>query len=156
MRIKRILVPTDFSDASLAAVDYAVELAKPFKATLLIVLAVEPLYYAGDLGLQLEEQRRLGREDLDELAARLKRAGVECQTILETGTPYRVIADLADRQAVDLIVMATHGRGGLSHLLIGSVTEKVVRTANRPVLTVHPAARGLRSIQSVGRRSRRR
>jgi len=136
MAIKRILIPTDFSDTSLHAVDYAAELSKVSGATLTVLFVVEPLYYAGDLGLMLEEHQRFGKEQLATVAARLKRRGAACRLVLRTGTPYQVIVDEAKWQKADLIIMGTHGRTGLSHLLLGSVTEKVVRTATTPVLTV--------------------
>jgi len=136
--IKRILVPVDFSKASLAGLDYAVELAKQFKARLAVLFVVEPLYYAGDLGLFLEEQRRFGAEELSRLATRLKKRHLQCRTVVQTGVPHQVIADEADRWKADVIVLATHGRSGLSHLVMGSVAAKVVRTARCPVLTIRP------------------
>ncbi len=136
--IKRILVPVDFSPASLAGLQYAIELGKPFDAVVTILFVVEPLYSAGDMGLLLEEGQRRGREELDRLEQRLKKRGVECRAMVQIGTPYQVIADAAVRQKADLIVMATHGRTGLSHLVMGSVAERVVRTARCPVLTVRP------------------
>ncbi len=136
--IKRILVPVDFSDASLAGLAYALELAKALKAEVVVLFVVEPLYSAGDLGLLLEEGQRRGQEELSRLASRLQGRGVACRTMLQIGTPYQVIANAAARGRADLIVMATHGRSGLSHLVMGSVAERVVRTAHCPVLTVRP------------------
>lgn len=140
MTIKRILVPVDFSKASLAGLDYAVQLAKRFKATLAVLFVVEPLYYAGDLGLFLEEQQRFGREELSRLSSRLKKRHLKCRTVVQTGVPYQMIAAEAERWNADVIVLATHGRSGLSHLVMGSVAEKVVRTARCPVLTLRPRA----------------
>ena len=138
MTIKRILVPVDFSKASLAGLDYAVQLGKRFNAALGVLFVIEPLYNAGDLGLFLEEQQRFGREQLSRLAARLKRRGLKCRTFVETGVPYQVIGDEAKRWPADLVVLATHGRSGFSRVVMGSVAAKVVRTANCPVLTVQP------------------
>jgi len=134
----RILVPVDFSTASQAGLDYAIELAKRFDAELILLFVVEPLYYAGDLGLLIEEQRRLAHEEMTTRAQRLSKLGIRYNTQVRTGTPYQIIAEEAERQKANLIVMATHGRTGLSHMLLGSVTEKVVRTATCPVLTVRP------------------
>jgi universal stress protein A len=139
--VKRILVPVDFSKQSQAALDYAAQLSARFHATLAVLFVVEPLYYAGDLGLFLEEQRRFGREELSRVEARLRKRRLPCRTLLQTGVPYRIIADEAERWKADLIVLATHGRTGLSHLLMGSVAEKVMRTAKCPVLTVRAAAK---------------
>ena len=144
MTLARLLVPLDFSAGSLAGLDYAVDLGKQFGAELVLLFVVEPLYYAGDLGLLLEEQQRFGREEMARLEARLKKQGVAFRTLVQTGTPYQVIVDVARRLRVDLVVMASHGRTGLSHMLLGSVAEKVVRTAACPVLTIRPRARTAR------------
>ncbi|HUI28160.1 MAG TPA: universal stress protein [Candidatus Kryptonia bacterium] len=137
MTIKRILVPIDFSEPSLAGLDYAVELSRRLNAALVVILVLEVLYYAAEnVGRLLEEQRRLAEVDLARLADRFARRGVELETVLETGLPAQAIVETARKRDVDLIVMATHGRTGFSHLLMGSVAEKVVRTAQCPVLTV--------------------
>jgi len=145
MTIKRILVPVDLSEPSIQALDYAVDLATFFKARLVIVFVAEPLYYAGDLGLFVEEQQRLGREQLTLLEQRVRKRGRTCETLLLRGTPYQTISDTARRQAADLIVMGTHGRTGLSHVVMGSVADRVVRTAPCPVLTVPPRPAGRRA-----------
>ena len=145
MTIKRILVPVDFSQSSLVALDYAIDFAKPFDAEVVVLFVVEPVVYAtpadlygasADLGMVLKEQERGGREQLASLQKRLQSRYASLRTLMQTGTPYLVIAETARRQKADLIIMATHGRTGLSHLFLGSVAEKVVRTAACPVLTV--------------------
>lgn len=145
MLIERILVPVDFSEVSLQALDYACELGAPFGAALVVLYVVEPIYYAtpadlygpsANLGMLLEEQQRSAREQLAALEKSLQNRGVKVLTTLETGTPYQKIVEEADRRNADLIVMATHGRTGLSHLLLGSVAERVVRSARCAVLTV--------------------
>jgi universal stress protein A len=148
--IKRILVPVDFSDTSLQALDYAIEFGKPFKPEIVVVFVVEPIYFTAptdlyaptaNVGMLLDEQRRIGREQLARLGADLKKRRVEARTVLQTGTAFQVITDTAKRLKADLIVMATHGRTGLSHVLLGSVAERVVRTAQCPVLTVRGGKR---------------
>ncbi|MBI4517411.1 MAG: universal stress protein [Deltaproteobacteria bacterium] len=143
--IKRILVPVDFSDTALQALDYAIEFGKPFRPELVVLFVVEPVYYAtpadlygpaANLSMLLDEQRRIGKEQLLRLAAELEKRGVNARTVLQTGTPFQVIVDTAERLKADLIVMATHGRTGLSHVLLGSVAERVVRSAACPVVTV--------------------
>jgi universal stress protein A len=136
--IRQILVPVDFSAPSLQALDYAVKLAKSLRAAVAVLFVVEPLYSAGDFGVLLEEQQRLGHEELARLGARLKKRSVACRMLMGRGTAYQVIANEAQRIRADLIVMATHGRTGLSHLVMGSVAARVVRTAACPVLTLHP------------------
>jgi universal stress protein A len=145
MPIKQILVPVDFSEVSMQALDYAVDLSKGFDAAVTALFVVEPLYYAApptaygaatQVAMLLDDQRKLGREQLAKLAAKMEKKGVSFRTLLQEGTPYERIAATAKRIKADLIVMATHGRTGLSHLLMGSVAEKVVRLAPCPVLTL--------------------
>lgn len=147
MAIKRILVPVDFSDDSLQALAYAREFAKSFRAELLILYAVEPIYYAtpadmyatsASVGMLLDEQRKVGAQQLARLAADLKKRRLRCRTILKTGSPAQVIVDTARGSRADVIIMATHGRTGLAHMVMGSTAEKVVRTASCPVITLRP------------------
>jgi universal stress protein A len=158
MKVKRILVPTDFSDNALAALDYAVDLAKPFKATLTLIHSLEPIYFAtpadlygpaANLGMLIQEQRRAAQEQLARLQKDLGKRRVAVQTLIGTGPAPRVIVDAAKRRGADLIVMSTHGRTGVSHVLMGSVAEKVVRSASCPVLTVRATAR-----RRAGRRTK--
>ncbi len=159
MQIKRILVPTDFSRSSLKAVDYAVDLAKQNQAELILVHIIEPMSYAVPRYLPeptalLEEQRKRAQDALDRLTERVSARYPRCRSEVHLGVVYQRIAELARTLKADLIVIATHGRTGLAHMLIGSVAERVVRMAACPVLTVrsplHPAVsatgrRGLRS-----------
>src|ERR1043166_8715348 len=145
MAIKRILVPVDFSDSSFTALAYTHEFAKPFKAELVILHVIEPIYYAtpadmyatsANLAMLLDEQRRLSSTQLARLSADLKKKRLRHRTLLKTGSPAQVIVDSAKSARADLIIMSTHGRTGLAHILLGSVTEKVVRGASCPVLTL--------------------
>jgi len=149
MAIKRILVPVDFSKASLQALDYAREFATPFGADLLIVHVVEPIYYATpidmyaaspNVAMLVDEQRRMATAHLQRLSADLTKTGLAHRTMLKSGAPAQVIVDTAKSAKADLVIMATHGRTGLAHVLLGSVAERVVRTAACPVLTVRTAA----------------
>jgi nucleotide-binding universal stress UspA family protein len=149
-KIKRILVPIDFSKTSLKALDYAVDFAKPLGAEVHALFVVEPIYYAvpdlagaaagATVGL-IEEQRQSGRQQLERLKARYARRHVKLRTLLQTGTPYQVIVDTAKSIKADMIVMSTHGRTGMTHLLVGSVAERVVRAASCPVLTIRVKGR---------------
>jgi nucleotide-binding universal stress UspA family protein len=160
MRIKRILVPVDFSANSLYALDYAVDFAKRSTAELLVVSVIEPLYYALSelavpaVGELLEEQRRQSRAQLTRLEASYARRKVKLRALLQVGTPYQAIVDAAKQFKADLIIMATRGRTGVSHLLLGSVAERVVRIAGCPVLTLPPAKKThrARARTSAGRR----
>lgn len=153
MAIKKILFPTDFSERAQQALKYTVELARPVRAEVIVLFVVEPVYYATpadlygaavNLSVLLEEQQRIGREQLTRVTDRLKKQGLRARFLLETGAPHQVIVDTAARIKANLIVMATHGRTGLAHLLLGSVTEKVVRAAACPVLTVRGRERAAR------------
>lgn len=137
--IKHILVPVDFSEASLESFDHAVDLAKRYEAQILLMHVVEPIYYAVPVAEVLAEQKAFARSELERLAARLAARGVACHTLLCVGIPHVEIVNAARGDAADMIVMTTHGRTGFSHLMMGSVAEKVVRTAECPVLTVHCA-----------------
>lgn len=146
MKIKKIVVPVDFSKHSLKALDYAVEFAKTFKAELHLLFVIEPVayatptdFYAGmasQLSSLITEQRRSAASQLAQLQAKLKKKGVNAKTILRSGIAYQEIVDGAKKLKADLIIHATHGRTGLSHLVMGSVAERVVRSAPCPVLTL--------------------
>jgi nucleotide-binding universal stress UspA family protein len=162
MVLKRILVPVDFSANSLEALDYGFAFAKPFKATLAVLFVVEPIYYtvpdftggaSAALGGLLDEQLRTARTQLRKLEQRYQKRGVKLRALLQTGTPAHAIAETARQIKADLIIMATHGRTGVAHLLLGSVAERVVRAATCPVLTLHPGQgrRGRRAPASARR-----
>ena len=144
------MVPVDFSEASAAALNYAIEFAESAGARLLILHAV----YLGDalstdgMGIyRLSDVRDKAREAAErQLEAFLRPVSfgtVPHETLLKTGHPVAEICAVADKRKVDLIITATHGHTGLAHLLIGSVAEQVVRRANQSVLVVpsHPEAR---------------
>jgi universal stress protein A len=143
MEIHHIIVPTDFSEHSQQAIQYARELAQTFGATLVLLHVVElppspieglpPSQLGGTLLEDLEQQ---ATSNLAQVLA--KEAEVTVVRRVVVGIPYRRIVEVATDEKVDLIVMATHGRTGFSHLFMGSVAEKVVRTAPCPILTIRP------------------
>jgi nucleotide-binding universal stress UspA family protein len=141
--IKRILMPTDFSETSDAALEYAVVLARAFSSSVHLLHVVRDISEPGGgwhppLSL-LEEQKAGARETLSKLVERQPRE-VQVQTSLRVGSPFVEIVRCAKELEADLIVMGTHGRGPVAHMLMGSVAEKVVRKAPCPVLTVRPPA----------------
>jgi nucleotide-binding universal stress UspA family protein len=143
MQFRHILAPTDFSDYSKTAVAAALELAKKFGAKLSILHVVElppyPVegYVPPSLSATfLEDLEGQATQDLAELVPEAEAAKIEVARLVAVGTPYRKITETAEAEHVDLIVMATAGRTGFSHLVIGSIAERVVRTATCPVLTM--------------------
>jgi len=142
---KNVLVATDFSEPSENALNYGRELARRFKATLHLLHVTDSVYlqYVGDAypGISPEFQAEIedaARGELDGLITAEDRTDLHVKPVLRTGlSPARVIVDYSREQAIDLIVMGTHGRGAIGHLLMGSVAERVVRTAPCPVLTIH-------------------
>lgn len=141
--IRRILCPVDLSEASKPAFEYAVALAAQLGAEEIELLHVYQLpAYAlpgGGLeimaGLEVELENRL-QQQLDEFAKHSTEPSVKITTVLGTGVPYVEIIRAAKQRKADLIVIGTHGRTGLAHLLIGSVAERVVRTSEIPVLSI--------------------
>jgi universal stress protein A len=143
-RIKRILHATDFSKASARALNEAVELAKQNRAELAIVHVIEPTpYVAGDeLGTaeiytKLEETAKQNAEaSMSKLLKRLNKPNMKVQGFLLTGPASDEIVNAAKKKKANMIVIGTHGRTGLSKLLMGSVAGKVISLATCPVLTV--------------------
>jgi nucleotide-binding universal stress UspA family protein len=140
MTAQHILVPTDFSEYADYALDYAIELAKALQArlTVLYVLHVSSLAL-GDappavLDDTLTEMETNAQQRTQRALARVQQAGLQADSTIVEGIPFQVIIDTAESRDVDLIVMGTHGRTGLTHVLMGSVAEKVVRMAPCPVL----------------------
>lgn len=138
--LDRILVPIDFSDCSLDALEYAVLVAQRGKASIKLLHVLEPVSYGLDFTLLHETKREHMRtvitERLSSLVSALTSAQVTAEFFIRGGLPADSILDAALTQPADLIVMGTHGRRGLSHALIGSVAESVLRKARCPVLTV--------------------
>ena len=141
-RIRKILVPIDFSEPSQQALRYACPFAEQFGASLTLLHVMEPVVYPVEFGyaplapLEAEESR------LRELQDRLKQMGVSLGTtvpvksIVRVGRVWKEVVDLARAQGTDLIIVATHGYTGLKHALLGSVAEKVLRHAPCPALVV--------------------
>lgn len=145
--LTRLLAPTDFSEASAVALRYAVGLAEAFRAQLHLLHVVERRVeeqWAAELAavaaLDVEAEARAKSDaELATLLTRDERARFDARLVSRVGTPFVEIVRYARHEAIDLIVMGTHGRGAIAHLLIGSVAENVVRKAPCPVLTVrHP------------------
>jgi universal stress protein A len=145
--ISRILVPTDFSAPSEVALDYAITMATRFGASLHLLHVVDdPLVVAGAaFGAEayIVSVPAIRASLVDEAAARLarllpraQRKAVAARSEVRVGRPADAICDVARQESCDLVVMGTHGRSGMAHLLLGSVAETMVREAPCPVLTV--------------------
>jgi universal stress protein A len=147
-RLKQLLVPMDFSDTAKKALQYALPLAAAFEAEVLLLHVVPPCTLPADLGylppevaVGAREILNFAREELARLCAREARSGTRCRADVRQGSPWQEIVAAARETSTDLIVLATHGRTGVQHVLLGSVTERVVRHAPCPVLVVRERER---------------
>ena len=140
---KRILVPTDFTETSDRAIDYALSLAERLGSSVTIMHAYEipiigfpdgALVATADIATQIANASRAG---LDSAVSRRQGAKVKIDGILRDGVAWEEINKVADEIDADLIVIGTHGRRGIARALLGSVAENVIRTAHHPVLTIH-------------------
>lgn len=142
--IKKILVTTDFSETSQTAFELARQVAERFDGTITLLhvqeLHLPPLVLEGSsIGTERieREHKELAKARVRELAQQL---GANSKSAVTVGTPYLEIGRFAKQHDFDLIVMATHGRGFFSHAILGSTTERVVRHAGCPVLTIRDDA----------------
>lgn len=140
--IKTILLTTDLSDTSEKAVAPALTIARKFDAKIVLAHVVDlmPPYLVGNTAIDLSDlegrQRGMAHEQLARFAEKALGRDVEVETVVLLGVPHMEIVSLAQGRKVDVIVMATHGRGFVSRLLVGSTTERVIRHAPCPVLVV--------------------
>lgn len=147
-KIKNILLPTDLSSTSLVAADYAIELAVQYKAKIHLLHVLEktpPILAIRSLDLSQEKILKSfeeeGRKSLDIAIKKIKKGKgeqFEIEPVLLKGNDYDEIVKYSKEKKIDLIVIATHGRTGLLHTLLGSVAEKVIRYAKCPVLVITP------------------
>lgn len=142
--LKKILCPTDFSEPAFEGFKIAGELAAQFSAEMLLVHVISPLpvVHGGPAptGFQipaiLEELQRSAEKSLVKMQREKLPADIQARTFVMHGRPAHEIVELATREKVDIIVIATHGESGWQRFVFGSVAEKVVRHADCPVLTV--------------------
>jgi nucleotide-binding universal stress UspA family protein len=146
-RTKAILVATDFSECSAAALRAAAEWAERLGACLDLIHVWSipgfplPPAFTGDPRanqLLVDQPRQQAEADLQRFVERASNAGILVRNArLEFGNPAEVVGEIAEREGYELIVLGTHGRTGFSRVMLGSVAEKIVRRAKRPVLSVH-------------------
>lgn len=145
-QFQKILVPFDFSAQSKHALRFAADLARRYEASITVVHVVDAHYFSVPESYLLYSSTQLPRwlaeleKQLEPIRHELLASNVmSVKTQVVHGAPYAEIARLAREDKYDLIVMGTHGRAGMAHALLGSVAERVVRTADCPVLTIrHP------------------
>ena len=143
--IKKILIPTDGSEYSRYATEYATKLSRELQATLVLASVVDVRFDMYDAYsevhsvVQIEEIiREQVTKSLDQRAAELEEQGYKVKKILKVGDVIHELLEIIKSEAIDLVVIGTQGRKGFSHFLLGSTTEKLVRSAPCPVLTVRP------------------
>lgn len=157
-RMDRILCPTDFSDFSSQALRHALALARTFRSRLKvvhviasIVPGVESVYGGAPFLLTAEERQRI-EDEMRAFLLPLCEARLDHEHEVREGEPWREIVAAASEMEANLVVLGTHGRGGLDHLFLGSVTEKLIRRLPCPVLTVsHEEARTWAAPGLIGR-----
>lgn len=146
LTLRTVLCPTDFSDISARAEIYAAAMARHYGASLHLLHVDPPMPVMAPYGeipvdaRMFEEQREVADADLAAAAERARSQGLTVETTMKGGHPAREILKLADTAPADMLVIGTHGRGGVEHLLLGSVAEKIMRKATCPVLVVPPGA----------------
>jgi len=147
LQLKRILVPTDFSESSERALKYAVRLGRPYKAEVVVLHVFHLKEYLALLSQredidsatanQVLEASKVGAiEKLEDLVGRVRDKEVAVVPTLLVGVPFEEIVRYAGEHEADLIVMPTHGRTGLAHFLLGSTTERVISHSVCPVLVI--------------------
>src|SRR5215813_3272027 len=140
MASQRFLVPIDFSEYANQALDYAITLAGKLDARLTLLHVIQSVPLGGvDMGVTLpytylQDLEAEITQSMEACLARVMAAGLEGDIVVGHGVPFHEVVETAKTQKVDLIIMGTHGRSGLQHVLLGSVAEKVVRLAPCPVL----------------------
>ncbi len=143
---KKILVPIDFSEYTDDILAYAREIAQKFGSSIHLMHIIPNMDYFTPYESFIAAENMVTvqkgiegevAKDMEEVAGKL--AGIATTSAVRTGVAFVEIIDYVRSEGIDLIIMGTHGRGGLEHILIGSVAEKVVRKAPCPVLTIRPA-----------------
>jgi nucleotide-binding universal stress UspA family protein len=156
VRINKILCPVDFFPASKRAADYAIALAKAYESKLILLHVISPVLPASyeipiDAGEILDSMSEAANNELKKLAARAEAKKVDAQVIVRTGTIDLEIRSLVKDRNVDFIVMGTHGRRGFEKWFLGSVTERLLRRVDVPLLTIGQAANSTKAPPAIRR-----
>ncbi|MFA5864160.1 MAG: universal stress protein [Phycisphaerae bacterium] len=145
IKMAKILYPTDFSDLSMTALNYAKSFAQQFDAELHCIHVVDEAYQywllfgpdGATVAPNTQELFGLSQEQMNNFIKTNLSDVPKLKTKIITGKPFVEIIQYAREEQIDMIILATHGRSGLKHVLMGSVAERVVRKAPCPVLTIH-------------------
>ncbi len=148
-KVKNILLPTDFSKISLSAAEYAVDLAEQYGAKIHLLHVIDktpPILAIRSLDISkekvIESIEKDAKQRLNECLQKILNVNkVDIHPVLRKGIDYEEIIKYARDKKIDVIVIATHGRTGILHTLMGSVAEKVIRHAKTPVLVITPTAK---------------
>ncbi|MEX2015953.1 MAG: universal stress protein, partial [Candidatus Hydrogenedentales bacterium] len=153
LQFKTIVVPTDFSDQSQVALNYAIALARQFGSAIHCVHVIDQRFLeggggdaiyvsAGHIEETMRSIREHARKRLSQQTQKVEAYQLKAESHVREGRPVEQIQEIAKELKADLMVVATHGRSGLDHMLLGSTTEKLLRKASVPVLTVRPHSHG--------------
>ncbi len=149
--IRRILLATDLSDTSSAATQRALELAQALGAVLLVVSVIDPAARVAGSDLRVDQIRAIRENRVAELVEQARKRRIGAEYLIWTGDARESIVEAAEAEEIDLIVIGTHGRGGLGRAILGSVSDYVVRNAPCPVMVVR--ARRARTDRHVADRA---
>ena len=143
--IKKILFPTDFSVASDYALSYAVSMAKRFKAEIFLIHVVDTSYdisgfYIPHISVEklIQEMESSAEAQLKKVGGKISRSVKAYESAVKSGVPHKEIIKFAKNKGIDMIIMGTHGKSGTDHFFFGSTTERVMKQADCPVLTIRP------------------
>lgn len=148
MQIKTVLFPTDFSNGARAAMDYALSLAKDYNARLILLYVIQDIsiaewYIPSSISATdlVEDMQKSAGKEMEKWGAEASSKVKDVEKMVVRGVPFVEIIRTAKEKKADMIVIGTHGRTGIDHMLFGSTAEKVVRKSPCPVLTVRIAGR---------------
>lgn len=148
MQLKTILFPTDFSQGARAAMDHAISFAQDYHAKLILLYVIQDIsiaewYIPSSLSMTdlVEDMQKSAAREMDKWGAEVGAKVKDMEKMIVRGVPFVEIIKTAKDRSADLIVIGTHGRTGIDHMLFGSTAEKVVRKAACPVLTVRIAGK---------------
>jgi nucleotide-binding universal stress UspA family protein len=152
MKIKTILFPTDFSNGARAAMDHAISLAGDYQAKLILLYVIQDIsiaewYVPSTLAVTnlVEDMQKSAWQEMDKWIAEVSAKVKDAEKMVVRGVPFAEIIQTAKDKKADMIVIGTHGRSGIDHMLFGSTAEKVVRKASCPVLTVRIAGKDIKT-----------